>query len=152
MSLGQALRAFLISDTTPATSAVKAKIGTRVYRMRSPEGATLARVVYQRISRAPHQVLDGPSLMTRERYQLNCWGAGASPGQDAEDLAALVSAALADYRGEWSYQEGTDTVNYKVHASRADDARDLESEPGDEGQKADQAVSLDFLIDHQLLS
>lgn len=148
MSLGIALRARLLAD-----EAVHAKVGTRIYRTLTPPNVTGVRIVYQRISGTPYKVLDGKAGMHRERYQLTCWGpppppAGAATGKDAEALATLVKAALADTRGTWSYADGGTTVAYKVHGCRLADVRDLESPPGDAGPQAAEAVQLDFTIDY----
>lgn len=141
MSLGQAMRAYLI-----AQAPVDAKVGSRVYRVRAGQKVTGDRVVYQRISGTPYRVVDGTAALHQERYQLNCWGTGNEAGRAAEEVATVVKAALLDYRGQWQYTQGVTTRTFTIRSCRIADVRDLDEPPGDAGDNPDQAVAIDVTV------
>ncbi len=69
-----------------------ALVGTRVFPVQLPQGATLPAVTYQRISTRPmtHRGSTTPTY-SRPRFQLNCW---ASSYDGTVALRAAVRAAM----------------------------------------------------------
>lgn len=75
---------------------VAALVGTRIYPMFVPQGASMPAITYQRIVGVRDHVLDGTTEMAEAVYQINCWSDEYS---ETRDLADAVRGALDDYEG-----------------------------------------------------
>lgn len=91
MSLESAIHAIGVADAT-----LNALISGRMVRDSLPHGETLPALVYRALPITPQMAHDGPSGVSRARYQLDCWG--RNPGE-AETLQNAVVDAYAGYRG-----------------------------------------------------
>lgn len=82
-----------------ARSQIAALVSARVYRGNgAPQDELRTRIVcHGNISRVRPGVLDQEaSGLVVERFQLNCWGGGTSPGLASEKLAAAIQQRYAD--------------------------------------------------------
>ena len=96
-----ALRAFLLAD--PQISAMVG--GVRVHHLTLPQGQREPSIVYQRITGLGDHHMQGPSGLTRPRFQIDAY---AQTPDDATRLADLVKARLDGYRGPMT--AGSETV------------------------------------------
>ena len=84
--------AFLLADDTIASM-----VGNdRIYPLRLPQGDRGPSIVYSRVSGLGDHHMQGPSGLTRPRFQIDAWAPSAD---DATRLADLVKARLDGYRG-----------------------------------------------------
>lgn len=89
-TIEEALRTVLIGNV-----GVSALVGTRVYPVVAPQGASLPAVVYQRISANRQHHLQGPSGLTQVRMQFT---AIATTYSAMKALANALRQALDGYR------------------------------------------------------
>lgn len=110
-----------------------ALVGTRVYPVQLPQGATLPAVTYQRISTqvVQHRGSVAPSF-SRPRFQLNCW---ASSYDGTVALRAAVRAAMGTLA-----QASSPRIDV---ALLADDRDVVEATPGR------WVASLDYFVWHK---
>jgi len=87
-----ALRAFLLAD--PQISAMVG--GVRVHHLTLPQGQREPSIVYQRITGLGDHHMQGPSGLTRPRFQIDAY---AQTPDDATRLADLVKGRIDGYRG-----------------------------------------------------
>lgn len=87
-----ALRAFLLAD--PAVSSAVG--GVRIYPLVLPQGQKLASIVYSRVSGQGDHHMQGPSGLTRPRFQIDAW---AESLDAAVVLADLVKERIDGFRG-----------------------------------------------------
>lgn len=74
-----------------ANTGIQAVVGTRIYPLRVPEGATLPALAYHKVSGPSEHSKDGDMSLNHPRFQITCWAAtyaAAKAGRTA------VSAAL----------------------------------------------------------
>lgn len=80
-----------------ANSAVAALVGTRIYPVIVPEGATFPAVVYQRIDTARNaNTFDNSAELPVARMQITCW---AENFADVVSLQVAVQNVLAGFHG-----------------------------------------------------
>jgi uncharacterized protein DUF3168 len=117
--LRPALRAFLLED-----AGIAAAVGTRVFPTVLPQGVRGLSLVYRRISGLGDHYAQGPSGLTRDRYEIACW----SPDMDqATAFGRLVKERLDGYRGPMASALGTVTVQGAMFdTSRHDYSGDVE--------------------------
>lgn len=90
-----ALRTYLLADAT-----VSASVGAaRIYPLKMPQGERGASIVMSRISAVGDHHNEGPSLIVRVRYQIDCYGPVFG---DVADLALAVKARLDGARATMS--------------------------------------------------
>jgi hypothetical protein len=78
---------------------VNAIVGTRIYPVDLPQGATIPAITYQLISDAPSSQPHGEkSALPFPRYQVNCWDVTDA---GAIALKAAVKTALENKKGIW---------------------------------------------------
>ena len=86
------LRAFLLAD-----AAVSAAVGgSRIYPVVLEQGQRGASIVYNRVTGQGDHHMEGPSGLSRPRYQIDAY---APFPDDANTLADLVKDRLDGYRG-----------------------------------------------------
>lgn len=87
MKIKRAFRSFLLNQPD-----IAALVGTRIHWQHRPGNGTLPAITYYRVSHTQDAYLDGdndpePTVI----FTVDCWDA---KGQDADDLANVVRAAL----------------------------------------------------------
>jgi len=70
--------------------------GVRVHHLTLPQGQREPSIVYQRITGLGDHHMQGPSGLTRPRFQIDAW---AKSTDDATRLADLVKGRIDGYRG-----------------------------------------------------
>lgn len=90
-----ALRGFLLADP-----AIAAKVTTRVFPIKLPQGIVAPSIVYTRITGYGDNKMDGATGLSRPRMQIDAWAQNAD---DAASLANVVKDRLDGYRGPMSY-------------------------------------------------
>lgn len=91
MEISDAVRSLLLTD--PAIALV---VGTRIYPVKAPQGATYPLITLQQISGVRHGQLRGRAGMAQPRFQIDAWtkeGATANY-KAARALGALIMARL----------------------------------------------------------
>lgn len=91
MEISQIFRSLLLTD--PAIAAV---VGTRIYPVKPPQGATYPLITFQQISGVRHGQLKGRASLASPRFQVDAWtkeGAAASH-KSARELGELILARL----------------------------------------------------------
>ncbi len=78
---------------------VSGVVGTRIYRVKMPDNATLPAITYQVISGAFDETREGPSGMAMPVVGVDCWARSAGATQA---LAAHARDALHPFRGTYS--------------------------------------------------
>lgn len=92
MTIGKDLEARLA-----ATAPVAALVDVRIFPVTAPAGTAHPFLTYQEVSALdPAPTLDGPSIWSRSRYQIDAW---ADRQDQAEALGLAVRAALDGYTG-----------------------------------------------------
>jgi hypothetical protein len=90
----------LIEEALPerleAVGAVTALVGTRIYPLRAPEGATRPFVTFQRISGIREVAFGADPGLARPRFQVTAW---ADTYAGAKSLATAIRQALERFRG-----------------------------------------------------
>lgn len=86
------LRTYLLS-VTAISNAVG---GNRIYPGILPQGEKQPSIVYNRITGQGDNTMDGPSGLSRPRFQIDAWAASAD---EAAELANLVKEHIDGYRG-----------------------------------------------------
>jgi len=90
-----AIRSYLLAD-----AAVSASVGgNRIYPLKMPQGETGSSIVLSRISAVGDHTNDGPVLLGRIRYQVDCY---ALTFGACADLALAVKSRLDGVRGTLS--------------------------------------------------
>lgn len=117
-----------------------ALVGDRVGPWQSAQGEVLPRIVYHRISGGNVRSLTGPSGLSRERWQIDCYGATYS---SAEAVARKIKGRKGDVRLD-GYR-GT-LAGVVVRACLLEDDRDEPIPPADASDRATYCVSLDFSV------
>ena len=102
------LRAFLLAD-----SAIAAIVVDRVYPINLDQGIKHTSIVYSRQSGLPDHWMQGPSGLTRPRYQIDCWSMATA---EASALADLVKERLDGYRGPMPYGTNSPQNSVEVQA------------------------------------
>ncbi|MFO7905801.1 MAG: DUF3168 domain-containing protein [Pirellulaceae bacterium] len=72
-------------------TAISSVAGGRVYPTVAPQDADYPMVVYQRISTARFNSVDGDQAKARVRFQVSCWGMTYA---DAKNTAAAIKTAV----------------------------------------------------------
>lgn len=120
----RALRAFLLADATIATA-----VGTRIYPVKLPQGATFPAMTILRVSDPRLNVLRGTPSLARPRYQIDCWvreTSGLDAFTRAQDLGAAVLARMETaHDGAIMTDPSTSPPSDYRATVEPDDARDL---------------------------
>jgi len=119
VDIGQALKARLTGY-----AGLSALIGSRVYPLRLPQGATLPAVTYQRISNLYLSSHDNAGGTARPRFQFNCWGLTYA---SAQAVNIQLRAALNGYKG--TVTVGLETLRIQG-ALIADEREDADPDSG----------------------
>lgn len=151
-SSAQALAAFLA-----ARANITAIVGQRIYRAGGVAfNEVRSKVVYTSISQVPYSSLDQESSgITRERFQIDCWGDGSTPGRVSIELANVLKARYADggidgFKGTISYTDDTPaTQTLTVLEMKIVDSSDLLVSPWDGDQKGADGVSIDVSMTYR---
>jgi len=77
-----------------ANAGITALVGTRIFPLRVPEGATLPALVYHKISGPSAHSKDGDMSLNHPRYQFTVW---ADKYADAKAVRTAVNAALNSF-------------------------------------------------------
>jgi len=91
------LRAYLLDD-----AAIAAIVGTRIYPIVLPQGQVQTSIVYTRVSGIGDNHMEGPSGLSRPRFQVDCWSQSIDT---ASQLANLVKERIDGFRGTWFWGE-----------------------------------------------
>lgn len=114
-----------IHNRLTTTAAIAAVVGARIYRVKMPDNPTPPVITFQTVSGQVVESYDGDSGLAMPIVQIDCW---ARTAKQAQDLAALVRAALLGYRGvyqdrriqnvlEWNQYDLYDEVTDIFHVS-----------------------------------
>ncbi len=91
-----------------AQAPIAAIVGTRMFPMQLPQGATLPALTYQTIAGASGITHDGASDLGRHRIQIDCWAPSGNTGyQQVVELAAAVNSAVSGYMGSMGSNPAT---------------------------------------------
>lgn len=115
------VRAYLLADST-----IAAFVGTRIYPIKAPQGATYPLVTMQKIVEPRPQHLRGPGGLSSPRYQIDAWSrdvAGAGYMQ-AQDLGAAIRSRIDGFTGVLTDSNESPAERHKV-SILYDDSRDL---------------------------
>jgi hypothetical protein len=100
------------------TSTITTLIGTRIYPLVFPAGATMPCLVYQRISTPRIHTHEGASGLAQPRFQLTCWSATYG---GAKALANAVREALDGFKGSiQGVQVGATFIQNELDQREAD--------------------------------
>lgn len=110
MTIEESIRSYL-SNNYPVSNLV----GSRIYSVRLPDGATLPALTYQRISTDRAFSHDGASDYSRPRFQFKAF---SESYQTARATADALIKALDGYKGYMS--------NIFVHSSRVENDFDFQ--------------------------
>lgn len=91
-----------------AQAPIAAIVGTRMYPLQLPQGATLPALTYQVISGVSEITHDGPSDLGNRRIQIDCWAPSGNTGyQQVVELAGAVRRAVSGYMGSMGTNPAT---------------------------------------------
>lgn len=117
------LRAYLLDD-----AGIAVIVGTRVYPIIMPQGVVQPSIVYTRVSGVGDNHMEGPSGLSRPRFQVDCW---AQSIDVAVTLANLVKERIDGFRGTWLWGEDSPAEGIVVQGVfYAMEREDFDSEAG----------------------
>lgn len=85
-------------------ASIVAKVGTRIYPVKLPQGVELPAITYQRISGVREHNIAGPSGRARPRIQIDCWAESYSEAKSVADTVRLV---LDGHKGNFGHGDNT---------------------------------------------
>jgi len=154
VSVKQAFRQFL------AGASQLSALGGRVYK-RLPEGGPSVRpaLTYRRVRVLRPKTQEGTGGLARSAFEVDVWGGGDGPYQDASDLAEVVRPVLTGqdpvnygpgFQGAIGYQDKAgQPQTVSVQKTLADDEQDLDQAPGEFGRDyVQECVTLRFTVWH----
>jgi len=134
MTIQTALNSYLLTQST-----ITAIVAAEVYQGFAPEGATLPRIVFSRVSRQAFDHLGGASGLVRSRVQIDSY---ATTPDAAQTLAEAIRATLHGYSGSM----GSEALI--VRSSTIGDQRSKFIDPIDASSVGVFLESQDFMIAH----
>lgn len=81
------------------TSAIQAKLGTRIYPVALPTSVAFPAAVFQPISGAPINLHKEKSVLPNAIYQITVWSEDLDTAREAE---AVLTAELDGFKGTWN--------------------------------------------------
>lgn len=81
----------IINEVLTSAAGVTVLVSGRIYLYQAPQDVQLPCITFFQITSDPNNTLSGPSAVTRERWQIDCWSDRYS---GAISLAASVKAAM----------------------------------------------------------
>ena len=136
MTLLEAVYVYLASKTQITSTA---SVGTRIYRLKRPQGTALPAITYRKLSEQNVGYQSGVSTLSRARIGIDCW---AALPDAAETVRNAVRDVCQNYSGTVS-DAGEDVEI--VHSWIEDDFEDFE-EPADASDTGVYKASIDWLV------
>lgn len=85
-----------------AHGALTALVGTGIYRLRFPQGATFPLCVFQRVFTTKEQAVTGIVMSRSVRFQVTCYSEKSAGARDATTVAEAVEDALVAAIGSFA--------------------------------------------------